>query len=101
MRAGTPGAAEWLADAGKDLRALYLDGRQRTRVQTQQVKDRRCHLGCLHPGMHPRMRNHPGRVDEQRHVSVTRVIATVFGDLAPARVYDADLDAPEHIRVAR
>ena len=42
-----------------------------------------------------------GRVGEDRHIPVPLVVAAVLGDLAAAGVDDADLDAAEHVWVAR
>ena len=42
-----------------------------------------------------------GCVHEDRHVAVVRVVAAVLGNLAAAGVDDADLDAAEHVWVAR
>src|ERR1700722_19876246 len=101
MSGGTPGRAEWLSDAGEDLRALLLDGLQRVRIQTEEAEDRWCHLSRLSPGMDPRGQDHSGRVDEQWHVPVTRVVPAVLGDLAAGGVNRADLDATEHVRIPR
>src|SRR5215468_7836872 len=97
-----PSLCGWrLTQAGKDLGSLLLDCQQRARVEAEQVQDRRRDLGRLHRLAGGFGVDLPGRPDEDWYVAVGRVVAAVFGDLAAAGVDDADLDAAEHVRVAR
>src|SRR5215469_10190781 len=90
----TPGQAE----ARKDLRALSLDGRQRSRVEAKGGEDRRCDLGGLDGGGLDLSRD-ARAADNHQDVKVTGVHTTVLGELGRLRVDDALLDLAEDVRV--
>src|SRR5579864_4857686 len=84
-----------LADSWKGLGAFLLDGLQRARVEAEELEDGRCDLGRL-DRLCVGGRLHRARcVHEDGHVTVARVVAAVFGDLASAGVDDTDLYAAE------
>ena len=50
--------------------------------------------------MNSRGRNGARRVDDDRNILVSGVVAAVLGDLGATRVDDANPNATEHVRVA-
>src|SRR5262249_9125458 len=98
---GAPSFDRSLAQTGKDLGPLLLDGLERAWLESEQLQDRRRDLGRLDPLIRGVVVDGSGCVDEDRHVAVAWIVAAVLGDLRAAGVDDTDLNAAEHVGVAR
>ena len=69
-------------------------------VEPEQLEDRWRDLGRLDPVVHARRLYGAGGVDDERHITVGRVVPAMLGDLGAPGVDDADLNAAEHVGVA-
>src|SRR5215469_1432402 len=87
-----------LPKAGKDLRALRLNGCQFVRVEPQEGEDRRRDLGGLDGGGLDLSRD-ARAVDNHQDVTVASIHPTVLSELGRLRVDDALLDLAKDVRV--
>ena len=69
-----------MPDAGEYFRSLYLDGLQGVRVEPEELQDRRGDLRRLDRRVNSRRRNGARRVDDDRNILVSGVVAAVLGD---------------------